>query len=536
MSYNTANPRYKWLVLINVMIGTFMVMLDATVVNTALTTIMSDLGCAIDQAEWILTGYMLAISIILPITSWLNDRIGIKNLFIFSISVFTLGSFMCGNSSSIDSLVFWRIFQGAGSGVVLPAGLIIITNVFPRELRSLAMGIWAISTAASISFGPLIGGLLVDTVGWNAIFFLNVPIGLFCIFFSYKVQEKVVRFVKNRFDIIGFITISLFLPVFLLALARVSSAMNTQGWNDPVVVLCLWISGISLLTFIFVEQQIKHPLIDLSVFKNRNFSFSNSVIFIFGMGIYGSSFLIPLYVQTSLGYSAIDTGLLFLPVGLLQVLVSPLAGYLAQRYDSRWVILTGGVILSISYYMGGFFTPETPHRYILLSLCVRGVGAGIMLPPLINVSLITLKQELMAQGSTITNMLRQMGGSVGVAIFSYILTQRRAFHATRFSESVDYSGAAYQTFIQQNANTLSQGSLAGNTSIEQLSNSIILDNINNAAFIQGVDDAFIIGLFISILSLVFVFALRYGKKEKAKQERMETEITKGKALAHRNSK
>ena len=309
------SPSYKWFILGNIMISTFMVVLDSTVVNTALPSIMGTLGASMDTAEWILTGYMLSMATILATTGWLSNRYGYKNVFIASLIIFTFGSFMSGNSTSIGELIFWRIIEGIGGGMLMPVGMSIVTTVFPPEERSTALGFWAIATAASVSFGPMIGGYLVDNFNWNYIFYVNIPIGILCIIITIVLQKDYAYEKNLKLDLPGLITSATFLPVFLYGLSQVNASTNPQGWSNPIVMACMWISAISFVLFIYFELSAKTPLIDIHLFKDWRFSIANFVILVFAIGMVGSTFLIPLYMQDNLGYSAFEAGLVFLPVG-----------------------------------------------------------------------------------------------------------------------------------------------------------------------------------------------------------------------------
>ena len=220
------SPSYKWFILGNVMISTFMVVLDSTVVNTALPVIMGTLGASMNTAEWILTGYMLSMATVLSTTGWLSNRFGYKNVFIASLIIFTFGSFMSGNSTTIGELIFWRIIEGVGGGLLMPVGMSIVTTVFPPSQRSTALGFWAIATAASVSFGPMIGGYLVDNFNWNYIFYVNIPIGILCIIVTIVLQRRYAHDGKLQLDVPGLITSALFLPVFLYGLSQVNASTN----------------------------------------------------------------------------------------------------------------------------------------------------------------------------------------------------------------------------------------------------------------------------------------------------------------------
>lgn len=229
---------YKWIVLGNIMIGTFMAVLDSTVVNTGLPVIMGTLGADINVAEWVLTGYMLSMASILPAAGWLSERFGYKKIYFLSLLVFTAGSFMCGSSSTIEELIFWRVIEGFGCGMLLPVGMAIVSDVFPPEQRGTALGFWSIASAASVSFGPAIGGYLVDYMDWNYIFYVNIPIGILALIVTAIVQKEHVKGTGVPFDIPGFITSAIFLPVFMYGLSEVNSSTNSMGMEQSRSTWC----------------------------------------------------------------------------------------------------------------------------------------------------------------------------------------------------------------------------------------------------------------------------------------------------------
>ena len=510
-------PGYKWLILANVMITTFMAVLDATVVNTGLPVIMGTLGASMNSAEWILTGYMLSMATVLSAAGWFSNRFGYRNVFVAALAIFTFGSFMCGNSDSINELIFWRIIEGIGGGLLMPVGMAIVTTVFPPQQRGMALGFWAVATAASVSFGPMIGGYLVDNFNWNYIFYVNIPIGAFSILYTLIIQKEYRLQSNLKFDFWGFLTSAIFLPVFLYGLSQVNSSTNPEGWNSPVVMGCMWLAAVTFILFIYIELTVKTPLINLHIFKDRNFSMANVVIFIFGIGMFGSTFLIPLYMQDTLGYSAYEAGLIFLPVGMLQAIASPIAGRLSKTIDPRIIISLGIIMLAYSFILNFSFTFETDRAYILRSLIIRGVGLGILYPPLLTVSLTNIGRLEMAQASSISNIVRQVGGSVGVAIFTYMLAIRRDFHSQRYAEALAYTGETYQQTIQKLSDFyLSTGSPTSQSALSE-AKQYIIQRLNTEAYISGINDDFIIGAIITLLSLVPVFFLtgKSGKKTKS---------------------
>lgn len=498
-------PGYKWLVLINVMITTFMAVLDSTVVNTGLSVIMGTLGASMNSAEWILTGYMLSMATVLSVAGWFSNKYGYRNVFVFALIVFTFGSFMCGESDTIEKLIFWRIIEGIGGGLLMPVGMAIVTSVFPIQQRGMALGFWSIAAAASVSFGPMIGGYLVDNFSWNYIFYINIPIGIFCIFYTITIQKEYKLQSNLKFDFWGFLMSAIFLPVFLYGLSQVNSSSNPEGWNSATVMGCMWLAAVTFVLFIFIELTVKAPLINLRIFRDKNFSLANIVIFIFGIGMFGSTFLIPLYMQDNLGYSAFEAGLIFLPVGLIQAFASPLSGKLSRIIDPRILIIIGLSMLAYSFMMNYSFTLQTDHDYILRSLIIRGVGLGLMYPPLLTVSLYNIGPIEMAQASSISNVVRQVGGSVGVAIFTYMLAIRRNFHSQAYSEAIAYTGEKYdQTMRNLSEFYTSTGSETTEAALVD-AKQFIIDRINTEAYISGINDDFIVGAIITISAVIPVF-------------------------------
>lgn len=496
------------------MIGTFMAVLDSTVVNTGLPAIMGTLGASINTAEWVLTGYMLAIASILPAAAWLADRFGYKRIYFLSLLLFTFGSFMCGNSVSIEELIFWRVIEGFGCGAIMPVGMAIVSNVFPPQQRGMALGFWAIASAASVSFGPSIGGYLVDNLNWNYIFYVNVPVGAIALFITAILQKEYKAETPPPFDIPGFITSGIFLPLFMYGLSEVNSSTNTQGWNSPVVLGSMWISAVVFILFIYFELTVKYPLINLRVFKDRNFALSNLMIFIFGIGMFGSTFLIPLYLQNNLGYSAFQAGMFFIPVGIIQGFCSPTAGALGQKINPKILITAGLILMAVSFYLNFFLSFLTEKWYIMMSLYLRGIGMGILFTPLLTLSLANIKSDMMAQASSITNIIRQMGGSFGVAIFSHILTQRTGYHTQRYSEALNYTGEVYQQTVENLSLFARQTAGATAQTAQTLAEQMIVKRLDLEAYIGGINDDFFIAFIVTLLCLLPIIWLHRVKQIK----------------------
>ena len=321
------------------MLGTFMAVLDSTIVNVSLPKIMSSFGVGLSTIQWVITAYMLSMAAMLPTSGWLADKYGYKRVYFWGLLLFTIGSLLCGLSNDESSLIISRIIQGLGAGMIQPLGMAIITREFPARQRGLALGFWAIAAAASVSFGPLIGGYLVDNFSWQLIFDVNVPVGIAALVFTIVIQREFVSPNARKFDYIGFISVIIFLPLLLYALSEGNAQTNSAGWSAPYILGCFAVSGIALAVFLTQELTTENPLIDLRLLGDRNFGMSNLIMLIFSIGMFGSTFLLPLYLQNSMGYTALQSGAVFLPVGILQGFISPLSGCWIPSIISTMVVL-----------------------------------------------------------------------------------------------------------------------------------------------------------------------------------------------------
>nr|WP_310789107.1 DHA2 family efflux MFS transporter permease subunit [uncultured Alistipes sp.] len=430
-----AGSGYKWWVLGLVMLGTFMAVLDVTVVNVGIPTIMSAFHIGISSAEWIVTAYMITMTIMLPSSGWIADRFGNKRFYIVGLALFTLGSGLCAQADSDAFLIGARALQGVGSGIIQSLGLAIVTREFPPQQRGLALGLWAVAAAASISFGPLIGGYLVDDFSWHLIFDVNVPIGILAIALSAVVQKEWKSPVRGRFDWAGFVSIALFMPLSVYGLAKGNSPSNPDGWASPQVIGCFVAAAVALAVFIAVELRHPHPLLNIRLLGDRHFGVAMTVLFIFGIGMLGGTYLLPLYMQKGLGYTAVMAGSVFLPVGLIQGILSTLSGFLTRYLKILPLVFAGVLVMSLSFYLASRFTIHTTHGSIMWVLYLRGFGMGLTFAPLNLFSLKNLSLKDMAAASGIANSVKQLSGSIGIAMLTAIMTSRTSYHAARESLS-----------------------------------------------------------------------------------------------------
>jgi len=510
--YHPKSQFYKWFVLANIMLGTFMAVLDSTIVNVSLPKIMSSFGVGLSTIEWVITGYMLSMAVMLPTSGWLADKFGYKKVYFWGLFLFTFGSLLCGLSNDENTLILSRVIQGLGAGVIQPIGMAIITREFPARQRGLALGFWSIAAAASVSFGPLIGGYIVDNFSWHLIFYVNVPVGIIALFFTVIIQREFVSPSARKFDYVGFISAVIFLPVLLYALSEGNAQTNSAGWSAPYILACFAISGVAFAVFITQELTTKYPLLDIKLLIDRNFGMSNLLMFVFSIGMFGSTFLLPLYLQNSLGYTALQSGAVFLPVGIIQGIMAPISGIFSDKKSPRIPIILGVGFLVFSLYLNSSMSFLTEHTYIMTSLYIRGFGMGLIFTPLSSFALTSIKNDKMAQASGIMNTIRQIGGSMGVALLTTVLTARVNFHSQMYGGAIQSGSQAFQGVTRNMAYFIQQhGGGSFSTALRQ-GQSIIMSNIGTQAFIEGVNDDFLLAALISLLAFIPIFMLKSKKK------------------------
>ncbi|MEI6852466.1 MAG: DHA2 family efflux MFS transporter permease subunit [Bacteroidota bacterium] len=516
-AYHPQSINYKWWLLATVMLGTFMAVLDATIVNVGLPKIMASFGVGLDKIEWVITAYMLSMAVMLPTSGWFADKFGYKRMYIYGLALFTFGSLLCGMSGDENMLIISRIIQGMGAGVIQPLGMAIITREFPPHQRGIAIGFWAISAAASVSFGPLIGGYLIDNFNWQLIFDVNVPIGILAILATIIIQQEYKNPNLRKFDFVGFISVTTFLPLTLYALTEGNAMTNSAGWHAPYILICFGIAAIALAVFVATELSIKEPLIDLRLLGNYNFGFSILILFIFSMGMFGSTFLLPIYLQNSLGYTAVQAGSVFLPVGIIQGMISPIAGRMSDKLNPKIPIILGVVLLAFSFYLNSSLSFLTERPYVMLSLYIRGFAMGMIFTPLSAVSLLQIPREKMAQASGISNTARQLAGSLGVALLATLLTSRVNYHSQMYNQSINSRSQTYTNVSTNLTHQIMHNTGSSYADAIKQGQIAIVSNVSKQAYIEGIDDDFLIAAFITIIGGLPVVLLRTRKKTNSKQ-------------------
>ncbi|MDH3443624.1 MAG: DHA2 family efflux MFS transporter permease subunit, partial [Deltaproteobacteria bacterium] len=378
-STQTTEGLHKWWIAITLFLGTLSIGLSVTAVNVAIPTIMSSMGTSLNRIQWVLTGFMITRTVLIPSVGWLGDRMGDRNLFIASTSIFTVGSLLCSFSWNAESLIFFRIVQAVGAGPLLGISMAIMFESFPRHERGLAMGLFMTGWSLGPFFGPLLGGYLTEHVHWRAIFYINLPTGLLSIISGYYLLPRVrAKSSPAPLDAVGLVTMTGATVALLLAL----NFGHEEGWGSRFIVSLFALSIVLFVLFINAELKSERPFIELRYFRDINFSLANLLIFLRVFGFRGASFLITLFLQKGLNYTPTQAGLFLLPGAVITGLWSPLAGKLSDRMGPRIPIIGGLVILVFALYGLSQLTLWSTVAFIFFFMCVKSVGQSSLNAPL----------------------------------------------------------------------------------------------------------------------------------------------------------
>jgi DHA2 family multidrug resistance protein len=408
----------KWKVLISVMFGIFMIILDSTIVNIAFPTLRQKFGASLSDAQWVISIYVLALGVTTPVSGFLADRFDIKRIYLLGLGIFTAGSFLCGLAPSLGLLIAARALQGFGGGIAQPLGPAQLYRAFPPKEQGTALGIFGIALVVAPALGPILGGWLVDLQLWRAIFFVNVPIGILGVILGSRFLLDYRAGRRPLFDPIGLVTAVLGFGAVLYA----ASVAETAGWTGA---LTLWILGLGFAVLVahavFELRLAKEPMMNLRLFSNRTFLNASLVGYVATIALFGAEFLMPLYLQSFRGRTALEAGLILLGVAATAAVATPLAGRLYDRIGPRVIMLTGFSILCINTWQLAQLRAATPISYIVFLLALRGLAVGLTLQTSYVTALSSVRLEVLPRASSLLNSTRFVVQAVSVATLATIL-------------------------------------------------------------------------------------------------------------------
>ena len=476
-------------------LATFMLVLDSTIANVAIPTIAGDLGASSSQGTWVITSFGVANAISIPITGWLAKRFGEVRLFLIATLLFVLASWLCGIANSLEMLIVFRVLQGAVAGPIIPLSQSLLLNNYPPEKRGMALAFWSMTIVVAPICGPILGGWISDNIHWGWIFFINVPIGLAVVLISGKILEgRESRISHQPVNTIGLILLALGVGALQLMLDQ---GRELDWFNSTEIVVLTIIAAVGLIALIIWELTDDNPVVDVSLFKSRNFTVgcvSTSLAFL----VYsGTVVLIPLLLQQVYNYTATWAGLAAAPVGLLPILLAPIIGKFGNKIDMRILITVSFMVYALTFYWRAVtFEPEMTFMDVALPQFVQGLAVACFFMPLTTITLSGLPPEKMASASSLFNFLRTLAGSIGTSLTTFMWYNREAVHHTQLTEVINPYNPISQQFFQ----TMGSFGLS-----EEQTASYLARQITAQGFIIGANEIFLVSAitFISLVVLIW---------------------------------
>jgi len=498
-----------WIIAVTVTLATFMEVLDTSIANVALPHIAGSLSAGQDESTWILTSYLVSNAIVLPLSGWLSSIMGRKNFYMGCVALFTMSSFLCGLAPNLATLIFFRVLQGAGGGGLQPSEQAILADTFPPAKRGMAFAVYGIAVVTAPAIGPTLGGWITDNFTWRWIFFINIPVGILSILLTTrlihdppymhrrKLRETTVDYVGLGFVALGLGTLQVVLD----------KGQRDDWFGSHFITTLALISAVSLLFVIYWEWKHKDPIIDLHLFRDRTFGISNLLMFMLGFALLGSTLLLPLFMQTLLGYTAERSGLALMPGGFTIMLLLPLVGFLLSRYSPRWLLVFGLVVLSGSLFHMTSFDLTIDFRTAATARVIQAVGIAFLFVPINTAAYAFLPRDKNNAASGLMNLARNIGGSVGISIVTTLLDRRTQIHLSNLSSNLSAGNPALQSMLQAASRAMVAHGASPSQAMQQAYALVQMMIQRQATMLAYVDDFWLLG--VSILAMVpIVFLMK----------------------------
>ncbi|HUY82661.1 MAG TPA: DHA2 family efflux MFS transporter permease subunit [Acidobacteriaceae bacterium] len=443
----TWKPRFNpWVIAFTVTLATFMEALDSSIANVALPHIAGSLGASYEEATWILTSYLVSNAIVLPISGWIANRIGRKRFYMMCVAGFTVFSFLCGLSASLGMLVFFRVLQGAAGGGLQPSERSILADTFAPEKRSMAFALYGMAVVVAPAIGPTIGGWITDNYTWRWIFFLNIPVGLLSLYLTSRIIDdppylKRVRKKVGGIDGWGLGLLALTIGALQIMLDK---GQEKDWFGSNLIITCALLAGVGLIVFLWRELTTEHPVIDVSLYRSRNFTMTQIVMLVIGAALYSTTVMIPQFLQEIMGYTATEAGMVLSLGGLVLIFLLPIVGYIGQKVDPRAMICFGfawvsfGIWRISSLNLNISFWDAASWRVIMV------IGMPFLFVPISVMSYVGVPQEKNNEVSGLTALARNIGGSLGISFISTMLVRRAQVHQNYLAAHVTAQSPLYQ--------------------------------------------------------------------------------------------
>lgn len=514
--YEVERIKAPYIQLTIIILGVFMAILDTSVVNIAIPKMEMELNATVDQIQWVMSGYMLVLGMLIPISGWLTDKFGAKKLFLFALITFTIGSVLCGAAWNLSSIIIFRLLQAVGGALMQPVAMTMIFRMFPPERRGMVMGIFGVSMMVAPAFGPVLSGYIVQYWSWRFIFYINVPFGIVAVILGLVAMHEFPHEVKGKFDLWGFVLTLVGFFSLLYGLNNVPA----NGWNSVEVDSFLTVGIVCLILLVIVELKVENPMIQLRVLKNYMFTMSLILTGLLSMALFAGIFLLPIYLQDLKGLSAERTGLFMTPAALISGLLMPVSGRLFDRIGPRPLAITGLLIVMFTTYGFTGLGMDTSSAHIQWLYILRSAGMALAMMPIMTAGMNTVPFELTSQGTAVNNTIRMVSASLGTAVLTTYMTTQAKIYAAHMSWQVTASSPAGQFMLSLQQFFHGKGMSSGAS--QGAAAAIMNGAIQQHAFVAGMDDTFMVATFLMGLAVILSFfyaskkeqAVRAGKRKK----------------------
>ncbi len=475
--------------------GAFMALMDSSIVNVAIPAMEHVFGVNTAQVEWVVTIYLMALGVVVPASGWLGDKMGFKRLYLWSLAIFIIGSALSGLSLSLPMLIGARVLQAVGGGMIMPTTMSMVYRLIPRDRLGIASGIFGMSMLLAPAIGPTIGGYLVQYVNWRWIFTVNIPIGIIGLMLSSAVLPEFGARDAGPFDTWGFVTSALGLFALLLALSEGS----TWGWRSEGIAWLLFISGVSIVAFVWLELKVARPLLELRALRYG--SFTASLVFTIGMNLalFAGAFFIPVFLQLVRDKGALQTGLILMPGALATGAMMAGAGRMYDRIGPKFPVIVGTLILAFGTYLFHSMTLETSDSTIILWMTVRGIGMGLAMMPATTAGMSAIPAAMVGRASAISNIVMRVAGAFGIAVLTVALDGGIANQSAAISAQMTVGSPAAAAL---------RAASSGSAASMQATLASVAQYVQGLAFVRSLDNIFVLLALIAVVSIMPAFFLR----------------------------
>jgi DHA2 family multidrug resistance protein len=503
---NTGVAVNPWIIALTVMLATFMEVLDTSVANVALPHIAGSLSSTVDEATWVLTSYLVSNAIVLPLSGWFSSLMGRKRFYMICVALFTVSSMLCGLAPSLTVLIICRILQGIGGGALQPISQSILVESFPRHKQGMAMAVYGMGVVVAPVIGPTLGGWITDNYSWRWIFLINIPVGALSLTLTSLLIWDPVYLVRKAWR--GMKVDYLGLGLLSLGLASLEILLDDGNKNDwfgsSFIVAAAVLAVVALVGVVVWELRQKEPVVDFRMLQSRNFMLSTATMFILGFVLYASTMLLPVFLQTLLGYTAMRSGLVLSPGGVVIALSMPIVGFLLSKLEARWLVIFGLSISAYGLFSMSRFDLGIDYHTAMMARVVQSAGLAFLFVPINTMAFATIAREKMGSATGLINLARNIGGSSGIAIVTTILARRTQFHQARLVDHLTPFDPSYAQALSGTAHMLVQKGASATQAAAQAQGLLYGIVQRQSAMLAFVDSFWVLGvIFLAVIPLMF---------------------------------